>query len=74
VNVLKLDIQGFEGPVLRGASQLLKEALSDLVFIDISFVHVYQNQTEAEEVLGLLGGSGYRLFDLYICVDPKRGN
>ncbi len=65
INVLKLDVQGFEGPILRGAGKLLQEGRIDLVFTELNFVRVYQGQTRTEDVLSILGESGYRLFDLY---------
>lgn len=65
VNILKLDVQGFGGPVLRGAAGLLGAACIDLVFTEISFVPVYKGQTNADELLAALRQFGYRIFDLY---------
>ena len=35
------------------------------MFTELNFVRVYQGQTRTEDVLSILGESGYRLFDLY---------
>ena len=56
-SVLKLDVEGFEASVLRGAKQLLAERrLRHIVFED--------HDVERSEVVGILKASGYRLFAL----------
>ena len=54
-SVLKLDVEGFEASVLRGAQQLLSERrLRHIVFED--------HDVERSQVVGILKASGYRLF------------
>jgi FkbM family methyltransferase len=54
-SMLKLDVEGFEAPVLRGAQRLLSERrLRHIVFED--------HDVERSEVVRLLKASGYRLF------------
>ena len=54
-SVLKLDVEGFEAPVLRGAERLLSERrVRHIVFED--------HDWERSDVVRLLKASGYRLF------------
>lgn len=56
---LKIDVQGFEGEVLRGS-----EPLSDrfaYVYVEASFVELYQGQALADEVIRFLQDAGFRL-------------
>jgi FkbM family methyltransferase len=59
---LKIDTQGFEMPVIRGASGLLPQIGGMLV--EISFAQLYEGQALAFEVLTHLVGAGFRLHDL----------
>jgi FkbM family methyltransferase len=56
-SVLKLDVEGFEPQVLRGAERaLLERRIKHIVFEDHSVAD--------SEVVRILGGAGYRLFAL----------
>lgn len=51
-NLLVMDCQGYEGEVLRGATETLKSI--DYVYTEINFASVYENCTQAEELDELL--------------------
>ncbi|MBK5232219.1 MAG: FkbM family methyltransferase [Thermoleophilia bacterium] len=57
--LLKIDVQGFELGVLRGAHRVLREV--DTAFIECSFVELYEGQALAEEVVSFMQDSGFRL-------------
>ena len=57
--LLKIDVQGFELEVLKGASGLLHEI--DAVYVEASEVELYKGQALADEVLQLLASSGFQL-------------
>ncbi len=57
--LLKIDVQGTELEVLRGASGLLSEV--DEVFVECSFAELYRGQALAGEVIDFLHGSGFAL-------------
>lgn len=59
---LKIDVQGAELDVLRGASRLLARAL--VVHTEVEFVPLYRGQPLFAEVDQALRGAGYGLFAL----------
>jgi FkbM family methyltransferase len=65
VDILKLDIQGGEVKAFRGAERMLSERRVGLVYTEVLFVPVYQEQGNFYDVAAYLGIHGYRLFDFY---------
>ncbi|MEM0954549.1 MAG: FkbM family methyltransferase [Pseudomonadota bacterium] len=61
--LLKIDVQGFELEVLRGAEGLLSEI--DDIYVECSFVELYEGQALASDVIDFLSGKGYRLTGMY---------
>ena len=57
--LLKIDVQGFELEVLKGACGLLHDI--DAVYVEASDVELYEGQALADEVLQLLASSGFQL-------------
>ena len=60
--LLKIDVQGGELDVLRGAGSALD--LVDEVLVELSFVELYSGQPLAEEVVSYLGDRDLRLVDI----------
>ena len=60
--LLKIDVQGFELDVLRGAGERL--AVVDEVLVEASFVQLYTGQALAGEIVEYLGSHGLRLVDV----------
>jgi FkbM family methyltransferase len=65
IDLLKLDTQGAEVKVLRGAQRMLAEKRVDLIFAEVNFVPIYQGQAFFHDVCAQLHPHGFRLFDLY---------
>lgn len=65
VDVLKVDAQGFDLEVLKGAGQLLGEKRAGVVIAEINFVKMYENQAGASEISDWLAERGYHLVDYY---------
>ena len=50
--LLKIDVQGFELNVLRGANSSLKRI--DIIIIEVLFVGLYENQTSFDDIYKFL--------------------
>jgi FkbM family methyltransferase len=61
--LLKIDVQGFELEVLRGAAERLRAV--DEVFVECSFVELYDGQALADEVTCFLHQAGLRLIGVH---------
>jgi FkbM family methyltransferase len=61
--LLKIDVQGLELEVLKGAGRALD--LIDEAFIECSFVELYEGQALADEVVAFLLDRGLRLAGIY---------
>jgi FkbM family methyltransferase len=64
-DVLKLDVQGAELPVLKGAEHQLRESLL-AVITEVEFVELYEGQPLFADIDVFLRQRGFRLFDLDI--------
>lgn len=69
--LLKIDVQGGELEVLRGAVDLLSRV--DAAFVECSFVEFYGGQALADEVIGAFLVHGLRLDGVYSVVRDARG-
>lgn len=65
IDLLKIDAQGAELDVLRGAAGLLASRAIGCILAEVAFVPLYQGQGFFHDVAGLLQDRGYRLFDLF---------
>lgn len=64
VDLLKLDLQGHELEALRGAKRLLGSSIR-LIYAEVEFVKVYEQNCLFREVEAYLSGFGFRLYQLY---------
>ena len=65
IDLLKLDVQGFEIRALEGARGLLGSGSVPFVYLEVSFVPTYEHQPLFPEVYQYLFDRGYRLVWLY---------
>src|SRR6202000_2895078 len=59
IAILKLDTQGFELHVLRGAERLLSSKAIKLIYLEIHFIPLYQGQPTAAGIFDLMDKFGY---------------
>jgi FkbM family methyltransferase len=65
IDVLKLDTQGFELRVLRGAGSLLERGGVRALLVEVNFEPIYEGQAAAADILTLLDDAGFRLVCFY---------
>lgn len=69
--LLKIDVQGLELEVLKGAEETLKQV--DEALIECSFVELYQGQAMADEVIAFALRSGLRLAGIHGQIEASDG-
>ena len=65
IDLLKIDTQGYEMQILKGADGLLAAGRVRTVLLELNFVPLYDRQVWAHEVMGLLHERGFCLVDFY---------
>ncbi len=71
IDILKLDVEGAEIKVLKGAIKKLGNKQIKLIYSEVMFIPHYQGGCLFHEVSGFLSQYGYSLFNLY---DLKRAH
>jgi FkbM family methyltransferase len=65
IDLLKIDTQGYELEVLKGATRLLNSKSIGIIYTEVCFVRYYQHQPLFQDVYDYLYKQGYRLVALY---------
>lgn len=74
IDVLKLDVQGYELRVLEGAGAMLNPSTIRSVYLELLFVEYYEDQCWSDEVMAHLRDHGYRLFGFCgVSYDEEQG-
>ncbi len=69
---VKIDVQGYEGPVLRGGQATLRRAA--VVLIETSFAPLYRGQLLFADLLGQMGALGFNFHgNMAQYDDPRSG-
>lgn len=74
INILKVDVQGFEQEVLNGATNALKQHIIDIMIVEVSFDGVYGKLNSFSAIENILLQYGYIFWDIsHIYKDISRG-
>jgi len=65
VDVLKMDVEGFEDQALLGASDALSRSLFKMIFLEVGFVQRWEQAPLFRDIEELLDAYGYQLYDLF---------
>ncbi len=65
VDLLKIDTQGYDLPVLLGATESFQRGLIHNVFVELNFVRMYEKQSDAKEIIDFLAKYNIHLVDYY---------
>lgn len=65
IDILKMDIQGSEKIALKGADKLLSKKSVNIIYLELIFAPLYENQPSFHEIFEFLHGYGYRIFGFY---------
>jgi len=61
--LIKLDVQGFELEVLKGASEIIKN--TDVVIMETSLFQFYKNSPEFHEVIAFMADMDFSVYDIF---------
>lgn len=64
IDILKLDVQGFELSVLQGAEKLLQEGMITLIYSEVTFAKTYENQVRFIDIVSYLNKFNYEIWDI----------
>lgn len=73
IDVLKFDIQGGELEALKGAIKLLEAQKIKVIYSEILFVHLYEQNPLFKDVWDFLEGYNYSLYDFSIFKKASNG-
>jgi FkbM family methyltransferase len=65
IDLLKMDVQGFELFVLKGAQGLLSARKIGCIVLEVSFISLYENQASPQDLINRLAGHQYDLMGFY---------
>lgn len=65
IHLLKIDVEGSECAVLRGAAELLTSQSIDVIYVEAGFSQTNTQQTYFQHIVDLLQTYQYRIFRIY---------
>ena len=65
INILKLDVQGYESRVLKGGEMLLKNRLIDILVLEVIVAPTYKDQSKISEIFKIFDMHNYKLYGIY---------
>src|SRR5262245_37199465 len=71
IDALKIDTQGYDLEVLKGAEGLLSQHRITAILLEINFIPMYAGQPRFVDIHGFLTSRDYQLVDLYNHTRPR---
>jgi hypothetical protein len=65
VDILKIDTQGFELEVLKGAARMMREHRIRLIYAELIFSEMYEGMPRFDEILRFVLDRGFVLISMY---------
>jgi hypothetical protein len=65
INVLKMDAQGAELLIIKGADEMLRRGAIDLIYCELLFIPHYEECALFDEIVVALRSYGFSLYNLY---------
>jgi len=64
ISILKLDTQGSELKILNGVSNMLKKQNIDMIYTEVLFADLYEDQCYYHDIASYLASFDYQIYDL----------
>jgi FkbM family methyltransferase len=65
INLLKIDTQGYELEVLKGAQGLMKQDRIQLIYLEVNFAELYEDLPQFDEIFRFLCDNNFGLVSFY---------
>ena len=65
VDILKIDTQGYDIFVIKGAREALEKKMIKCIYVEVNFVSLYEGQGNCFDLWSYLMSCGYDLVDFY---------
>ena len=64
-DILKIDTQGFDFEVLKGATDLIQQSVFSFITLEVNFIEIYEEIPDFPELVQLMNKNGYDIFGFY---------
>jgi len=65
IDLLKIDTQGYEKVIFEGGASVITPAFTSVIFIEVLFAELYEQQAYFHDIYALLTAKGYKLAGFY---------
>jgi len=73
IDLLKIDVQGYDLRVLKGSSSMLKKGRIKCLLVELPLKCYYENQANFEEIFVFLKDNNYLMYGIYNLWHGERG-
>ena len=73
IDILKMDVQGAEYMVIKGAKETLKKGIVKIIYTEIITLPTYEGQLDFDEMINLMKSVGFKLYHFYNPLLTKEG-